>query len=255
MTTPNARVTLRTRRLYGSSLRCLLLTHQPDGVVARLLTELVQPYAVVDADRDRWMPRGFEEPDETVLGKSNFLSEARRDDLMAWWLAVPRPANTLNCDIASTCTVGGRRGLVLVEAKAHKAELGVGDTCKAGAKNLNRITEATADASKGLAAVLPGFSLSVNSHYQLSNRFAWSWKIAALGVPVILVYLGFLNAEDMDDRGRETFDSASAWEAAVRDYARDIVPGAAWNRKLDIEGTPVYPLIRSMELRWSQVRS
>jgi crotonobetainyl-CoA:carnitine CoA-transferase CaiB-like acyl-CoA transferase len=34
---------------------------------------------------------------------------------------------------------------------------------------------------------LPGWSLSVDSHYQICNRFAWAWKIASLGVPVVLI--------------------------------------------------------------------
>ena len=28
----------------------------------------------------------------------------------------------------------------------------------------------------------------------MSNRFAWAWKLADLGVPVVLVYLGFFRA-------------------------------------------------------------
>jgi hypothetical protein len=39
--------------------------------------------------------------------------------------------------------------------------------------------------------------ISRDSHYQISNRFAWSWKLTQLGIPVVLVYLGFLNASDM----------------------------------------------------------
>ena len=107
-----------------------------------------------------------------------------------------------------------------------------------------------AESNAGLNAVLPGFSLSIDSHYQLSNRFAWSQKIASLGVPVVLVYLGFLNAGDMAHRGRETFDSASAWEAAVHNYARGIVPELAWERRLDIGGKIVAPLIRAMDMSW-----
>jgi hypothetical protein len=40
------------------------------------------------------------------------------------WLADPRPTSrTPNWDIASTCTIDGRKGLLLVEAKAHRPEL------------------------------------------------------------------------------------------------------------------------------------
>ena len=45
-------VSLPKRDFYGSRLRCLLLTHQPSSVVAERLTELVEPFAVVDAEQD-----------------------------------------------------------------------------------------------------------------------------------------------------------------------------------------------------------
>lgn len=35
----------------------------------------------------------------------------------------------------------------------------------------------------------------------MSNRFAWAWKLATMEVPVVLVYLGFLNATEMGDQG------------------------------------------------------
>jgi hypothetical protein len=45
-------------------------------------------------------------------------------ELLAWWLGPARSSGTTpTIDIASTCTVGGRRGLLLIEAKAHDNEL------------------------------------------------------------------------------------------------------------------------------------
>ena len=58
------------------------------------------------------------------------------------------------------------------------------------------------EANAGLRKLPTGqWALSTRHHYQLSNRFAWSWKLAMLGVPVVLLYLGFLNAQDMQDDG------------------------------------------------------
>jgi len=73
------------------------------------------------------------------------------------------------------------------------------------------------------------------------------WKLASLGVPVVLVYLGFLNAVEMNDRGR-AIESSDAWESAVRAHARGIVPEDAWGHQLDVDGTAMVLLIRSMEL-------
>jgi hypothetical protein len=248
-------LSLPKRDFYGSRLRCLLLTHQPPTVVAERLTELVEPFAVVDAERDLQMPRGFSNPKEAELGKAvGFLSRSQRQIMTEWWLAVSPRATTPTWDIVSTCTVEGRRGLVLIEAKAHVAELNhsgkpVRKTPNS-LRNHKQIAAAVAESNRELNAVLPGFSLSIESHYQLCNRFAWSWKIASLGLPVILVYLGFLNAGDMAHRGQETFDSASAWEVVVRDYAGGVVPDDVWGRILDIDGTPVVPIIRAMDMRW-----
>ena len=64
-------------------------------------------------------------------------------------------------------------------------------------------------------AALPGWHLSRDTHYQLTNRFAWAWTIAMLGVPVVLIYLGFLQANDMRDEGAP-FVSAADWDRLKR---------------------------------------
>lgn len=62
-------VVLPTHDLYDHRLRCLLLTHQPKDVVTRLLTELLQPFAVVIED-DVWMPCGILVPGEAKMGEA-----------------------------------------------------------------------------------------------------------------------------------------------------------------------------------------
>ena len=250
MATNNDRAIFGKKELRGSRLRCLILTAMPRKQVARVLTNLVQPYGVVDATRDQWMPRGFLNPDEAKLGEAtSFLSAEHRDILTGWWLAVADKANTPNWDIVSTCTIEDRHGLILVEAKAHCAELS-GAGKKAGNENNDRsIRGAILQANEGLNQLNAGWSLSADSHYQLCNRFAWGWKIAALGVPVILVYLGFLNAEEMVDQG-EPLHSADEWADLVRGHAHGIVPDRAWNTRLEINGTPMCALIRAVDLRW-----
>ena len=50
------------------------------------------------------------------------------EELGDWWLAERRgDPPTPNWDIASTCTVDVRKGMHLVEAKAHNQELKIGD--------------------------------------------------------------------------------------------------------------------------------
>ena len=86
----------------------------------------------------------------------------------------------------------------------------------------------------------------------MSNRFAWAWKLADLGVPVALVYLGFLKADDMSKPGEVPFVNADAWEARVRSHSAPLFPGAIWNKRWLVESVPLIPLIRSIELPLEQ---
>src|SRR5262249_30861440 len=149
-------------------------------------------------DTDRWAPGGFTKPDEAKLGESaGFLSETNRNLLTCWWLAKPGRANTPNWDLVSSGRMGERPGLILVEAKADDGEL-ANDRCGAtNQANFEQIENALAEATKAWNALAPGFCLAANRYYQLSNRFAFAWKLAAMGVPTILVYLGFLNAKEL----------------------------------------------------------
>jgi hypothetical protein len=246
-------------RLRGSLLRCLLLTGQrPDRVVGQPTSLVHLPNVVISSD-DFSMPRGLKDYEEsTLVDSSHFLSAEKRKALKEWWLIKPRGAMLPNWDIASTCRIGGARGLVLVEAKAHDNELseaGKSNPTTANSRlNHAQIQRAIDQANSGLNEILRGWALSRDSHYQLSNRFAWAWKLATLGVPVILVYLGFLNATEMLDQG-ERFDSPEAWQICIRDHAQGIVPEGAWDRKVHIGGTPVWFLIRSMQLKLEEYDS
>jgi hypothetical protein len=222
-----------------------LLTDGPDDVVARRLNALVQPFASIDPTRNQWMPKGPDHRIEARLGKvAGLLSDAHREIVTAWWLAVRKRANTPNWDIAATVTIGGRDGLILVEAKAHDQELEVAGKSPGNTDNHGQIERAIEEADHGLNGICPGWAISCESHYQLANRFAWAWKIASLGVPVVLVYLGFLNADEMGS----PFVSAAAWERVVRSYSRGIVPEGIWERSLSVGGTPLVAAIRSLNL-------
>ena len=241
---------LNPNQRAGSKPRCHLLTHGTPEQVAERLTKLIAPWGVVAAT-DHWMPQGFDDVREAQLHKAQLLLDVNLygQALKSWWLAVAGPNSvTPNWDIASTCTIEGKRGLLLVEAKAHHEELKQDDRCSA-MKNLERIGEAVSAANNGLNKVQDGWNLSHESHYQLCNRFAWSWKLATLGIPVVLVYLGFLDADEM----RKPFPDGQSWDNAVRNYARDFVPESVWGSKLMLDDAPIYPLIRSMKIRLNSI--
>jgi hypothetical protein len=248
---------LKLDRMRGSLLRCLLLTGQAPDHVAAQLTNLMRLPNVVISSHDYWMPQGLKDYKETTLIESSrFIPPDKRQELKNWWLKKPRGARLPNWDIASTCTIEGVKGLLLVEAKAHDKELSEAGKSKPISDNsrLNheQIQWAIDQANSGLNRVTLGWALSRDSHYQLSNRFAWVWKLAMLGVPVILVYLGFLNAMEMLDHG-QPFSSVEAWRNCLRSHANGIVPEEAWDKKVEIDGTPVWFLIRSMQLKLEAV--
>jgi len=238
---------LRPSQQRGSKPRCHLLTHGRPNLVAGRLASLIAPYGVVTTD-DHWMPQGFEEVGEAQLHNAPRLLSIDKHGraLESWWLAVTNSASaTPNWDLAGTCTIAGKKGLFLVEAKAHCSELKADDRCGAGNKrNFERIGEAIREANQALNKVQPGWNLSSENHYQLCNRFAWSWKLASRGVPVVLVYLGFLRAGEM----RDPLPDEHSWEMALRDYAQGIVPDSVWGGELLIDGVPIIPLVRALEI-------
>lgn len=194
------------------------------------------------------MPQGHAQPAEARLGHATqFLSADRREALQTWWLAASSGANTPNWDVVSQATIAGgngpKEGLLLIEAKAHDRELSRGgkplatNASENSVLNHQHIANAITEANTGLNAITAGWNpdtgwnLSRDSHYQLANRFAWSWKIASLGVPVILVYLGFLGATEMADCG-PPLESAADWNQVIENYTRGTVPPQAWRQRI-----------------------
>ena len=240
---------LSYRKLWGSSLRCLLLTGQDRKRVADFLMEMASPSGAVVSPVDHdWMPQGFLNSLEAMLDKEKFLVDLDNQSTLSNWWLIKRTSRTLtpNWDIASTCFMNNVKGLILVEAKAYDAELKQDD--KTGSEaNYHQISNAIGEASAGLNTLCPGWSLSADTHYQLSNRFAWAWKLATMGIPVVLIYLGFLNAREMSNKG-VVFTSHQPWVDCLKRYASRVVPDDAWDRCFDINGTPMWVLLRSAEL-------
>jgi len=130
--------------------------------------------------QDRWQPQGTACMWEAQLDKmlpdgTALLPADTRQKLREWWLAdgIGR-AQTPRWDIASTCTISGRKGLLLVEAKAHIEELPPTDRCGAtSARNRERIKRAIEKASAGLRRVAgDSWRLSSDDRYQVCNHFA-----------------------------------------------------------------------------------
>ncbi|MGA2331727.1 MAG: hypothetical protein ABSG75_08200 [Syntrophales bacterium] len=226
-----------------------------EGVADRI-TALAAPFAYVSAS-DRWMPQGFDDIKEAQLNRAPRLIDPEiSEQLTAWWLApASRRSRTPNFDIASSCMIEGKPGLLLIEAKAHDEELNKEVNGRKLAFNSSHdrkashetIAAAIANAREGLekATSLRWF-ISRDSHYQMSNRFAWAWKLTEFGIPIILVYLGFLKAEEMVDQGKP-FANYSEWEQLVKAHSESLFPYDVWGQRWVVNGQPFIPLIQSIE--------
>jgi hypothetical protein len=80
----------------------------------------------------------------------------------------------------------------------------------------------------------------------MSNRFAWAWKLTELGLPVVLIYLGFLNANEMADQGKSIVDQED-WERLVKSHSEKLIASEVWGQQWTCNGYPFIPLIRSVE--------
>jgi hypothetical protein len=67
-----------------------------------------------------------------------------------------------------------------------------------------------------------------------------------MGVPVVLVYLGFRCATEVNDRPRlgEPFVDCADWSRVVLEHSRNIVPERAWDRDIKAGCITIKPLIR-----------
>jgi len=115
--------------------------------------------------------------------------------------------------------------------------------------NHAQISAAIEEASLGLSGAtgLP-WGISRDSHYQMSNRFAWAWKVAEAGIPVVLVYLGFLDAHEMTNGSRRLLMNHEDWAEAVRRHSRSLTEPQVWDTTLVCRNATLTPIIRSLRV-------
>jgi hypothetical protein len=197
-----------------------------------------------------WRPTGSESPQEARL--ETFGPEALGADydwtrMKRWWK--PGGGNTPNWDIALSCHIEGEKGLILVEAKANVPELGESgklagkDPSELSRQNHDRIGEAIDEARGALALVVPGIGISRDKHYQLSNRIAFAWKLASMGIPTVLIYLGFIGDAAIANAG-EPFGSEAHWDGTFRDHFEAVCPAKVLERRVIVGRSSFWILSR-----------
>jgi len=218
----------------------------------RELEELLKPVNVALPRGARRMPEGHARPAEARLetfGPRVFPDRPIWEDLRRWWLKHPTGANTPNWDLAVECEIEGVRGLCLIEAKANAPELSsAGKLVRKGSsprsrENTERIDAALHEAAAALSSAGDEAHFSVSKSYQLANRLAFAWKLATGGVPVVLVYLGFLGDTGITDVG-DLLADASHWNGLFAEHLADIAPGISVDQRVNV-GAGFWILSRS----------
>lgn len=242
--------TLQRLATRGSRRHVLNWVATPDFLAS--LNALVEGTGASVRARDTWMPTGWGAPAEARLdgrGPESSL-DIDWDDLRSWWLAEPGRGNVPNWDLLTTCSIDGREGLVLVEAKANAAELSAAGKRPPGTSpdsraNHERIGGAIGDAQTALAAQLPGIDISRDRAYQFSNRIAFAWWLAKHGVPVVLLYLGFTGDERISDVG-EPFADAEAWQRHFEARVQRLFPLGALGESIDCGAAAFRLIVRAL---------
>lgn len=236
----------------GSRKHILDWTSRPTFITEIL--RLADPIRCSVNSASEWQPRGYQFPNEARLdsfGPRVYPDHPAWSSLTSWWLKHARGANTPNWDVALSCEVEGRPGLILVEAKANVPELsGSGKSfdsksSQSSQENHDQIKLAINEARQALASTFPAITIDRDKHYQLSNRISFAWKLASSGIPVVLIYLGFIGDEGISDVGLP-FATSEHWESVFDEYMRGVCPDPMLDHPIDCGEACFWVLSRTL---------
>jgi len=243
------------KELKGSK-RCILELISSADYISKM-NSLMEPTGAEIGPADLFMPRGLHDHTEAEL--KNFLSDHFNlnlgQEIANWWLAFTQ-YRTPKWDLVSTCIIDGNRGILLVEVKAHCGELNE----ESHGKRLNKkkasedtirnhikIGEAINEAKEAINISFPKVSISRDNCYQLSNRVAHAWWLACHDIPVVLMYLGFLDAEDMNYGGRVIFRTHEEWETCFLNHSSQVGVDGIVDEWVDCGQSEFKLIVRSIE--------
>lgn len=240
----------------GSRMHVLDWLESPEFVPQ--LLAMVAPIGFTVSEQAARQPKGRHDSRETELVGLNepFLLPEQQAQLKGWWLKHKVGAKLPTWDLAvSALDARKRKSLILVEAKAHATELSATgksspkrkkpDEQKRSHENHERIAAAIAEANISLQINAPGMLLSRDENYQLSNRIAFAWKLASMGIPTTLIYLGFIGDENIAiDPHR--LNVATDWKSAFNLHSAKHFPVALQSRPIDCGAASFWLLVRDL---------
>lgn len=219
-------------RTHGSSDSLLRMIKSND-----LITFLEKKIEGIKVIEDTGVPTRNESAEkylETYL-KEFMITTEEFNPFKNWW--IPNRGNRPTWDYICQATIAGRKGLILLEAKAHKNE------CNAKRKSKPILSATMSEKSfkeklenhdsiiKCITEELGELGGSYAGYYQIVNRIAYANKAQReLEMPVLLVFLGFIGDKSFGDN----WNKPEEWQ---RDIAKQL-------RLLNVEnlvrvGTPV----------------
>jgi hypothetical protein len=236
----------------GSRLHILDWIEGRSGDFRASLRDMLKPWPIEPIE-GRWQPKSFSDAAEADLARppAALLSPGIGGDLGRWWLARPGPqSRTPNWDLAIAARFPSGEGLVLVEAKAHAAELQAeargkplpGKPSTDSLANHAQIGQAIAEARDGLGGPAAGVKLDRDHCYQFSNRVAFAWKLASLGIPTALLYLGFTEDSCIS---HGYFQDEACWLALLQKETEAVLPWTFWEREIATSAAPFWLLSRA----------
>ncbi|WP_395044667.1 hypothetical protein [Flavobacterium sp.] len=239
--------------ILKGSKKCVLDLVQSRSFLATINT-LTKGTKTVVSEYDNWMPKNIHLQKEAQLKdflKYNF-DPLLSSKIVEWWLHID--TTTPNWDFVSTCNINGKRGILLVEAKAHWSELEKErkekfyDNSASEPSKLNHkeIGKAIEQANTEINNRISGISISRDNCYQLSNRVAYTWWLANQGIPVVLLYLGFLNCLDMNDGINRLFTNDKEWQDCFIKHAEQVGVDKLINRWVDCEKSEFITICKSL---------
>lgn len=221
----------------GSKKHILNLIDSNDFI--DIINTILWPYNAYVSDKNTVQPKGRNDAAEyglqAFINKHNLahtFPQLNDFNFNNWWM--PSGGKAPTWDMLSLCQINGKEGILLVEAKAHVGEFSksgkpaLREGCSSGSyTNHTKIEHCIQDACNHLKSSYNGFHISVNQHYQLSNRIAFAWQLQQLNVPVVLLYLGFTG----DTYFKDYFKDGHHWKSEFRKYTSGVIPDTFINTK------------------------
>ncbi len=225
----------------GSKTAMVKLVKSNDLIT--IINDLIKTSGAIITTVDVSIPNAQIPTKEVTL--STFLRQnfdpKKAEAITKWWIT--KGTATPKWDLISTCTINDKRGILLVEGKAHKGELKTDKKSnpKSGDSIINHeeIGKAIDSVNEIIKHKIESsdIKLSRDECYQFSNRVAHAWWLANQGIPVVLLYLGFLNVYDLNEDNKKykykLFTSPEDWKTCFEEHTKLVGANKLINKTID----------------------